>query len=312
MTNTLLAMIVGAMLAIGVIFLIEYLDDTVKSPDQILEDTDLSTLGVIAQIQGRDRDEKLITYHTPRDPVSEAFRVLRTNLGFSAIDEGLDSLLVTSASPGEGKSTIVSNIGVVMAQTGKQVVIVDADLRLPTQHKIFGASNNQGMTTALLDTETPVVEHLQKTSIPGLRLLSSGPLPPNPAELLNSQRMSQILQELNEEVDLVIFDTPPTLTVTDSAILSTQVDGCVIVAEVGKTRRAAIIRATESLLKAEANVFGIVLNRLQPKRSGYYDYNYYYQYYSYEYTQKPSQRRRQVGLQGWISGLANRFTSMFM
>jgi non-specific protein-tyrosine kinase len=304
--NTVLGLVVGAMLAVGMIFLIDYLDDTVKSPDDIQEDTGLSTLGIIALIQGKEAADKLVTLAAPRAPISEAFRVLRTNLGFSAIDSGLRSMLITSSSPGEGKSTVVGNLGVVMAQTGKRVIVVDADLRLPTQHKVFGTPNNQGLTTALLDTETPVSQHLQNTRVPGLRIMTSGPLPPNPAELLNSQRMIHIIEELKQECDLVIFDTPPILTVTDAAILGRQVDGCTLVAEVGKTNRSAVIRAIEGLLKADANVFGVVLNKLQLKRMGYYDYYYHYQYYAYDYSQKQPAHRRQSRIPAWISGLTNR------
>ncbi|MEZ4645588.1 MAG: polysaccharide biosynthesis tyrosine autokinase [Chloroflexota bacterium] len=204
--NTMLAAAVGGMLALGIIFLIEYLDDTVKSPDQVLNDTGLSTLGAIAFIKGDKPADRLITHFRPRDPISEAYRVLRTNLSFSAVDKELQDILITSSSPGEGKSTTVANLGTVMAQMGKRVIIVDADLRRPVQHKVFSVPNNQGLTTALLDQQTPVMEHVQSTKIPGLSILASGPIPPNPAELLNSHRMAHVMNELRLGADLIIFD----------------------------------------------------------------------------------------------------------
>lgn len=294
LTNTLLAAVVGGMLALGIIFLIEYLDDTVKTPDQVMADTGLSTLGAIAYIKGDQPAERLITSHRPRDPISEAYRVLRTNLSFSAIDDALQDILITSSSPGEGKSTTAANLATVMAQTNKRVIIVDADLRRPTQHKIFTLPNNQGLTTALLDQETPVIEHVQPTKVPGLRIMASGPIPPNPSELLNSQRMTQVLQELRREADALIFDTPPALTVADASILAPKLAGCVLIIEAGKTRRDTLIQAVQRLQKSGTNLFGVVMNRLQPNRSGYY-YDYYYYYYHYYGTYEKAGRKRRAG-----------------
>jgi capsular exopolysaccharide synthesis family protein len=295
--NTILAAVLGGMLALGLVFLIEHMDDTLKTPDQVAEDTGLSTLSAIAVING-DKDKassKLAAHHLPRSPVAEAYRVLRTNLSFAAIDDGLRSVLITSSSPSEGKSTTAGNLGVVMAQAGKQVIIVDADLRRPTQHKLFETGNNHGLTTALLDGQTPLTDHLQETAITGLRLLTSGPLPPNPAELLNSQRMHQLVESLQAEADLVIFDSPPVLTVADASILAAQVAGSVLVASVGVTRRDALVQAAESLHKAGATLYGVVMNRVRTGRSGYY--NYYYRYYHYEYATAPQPRK---WLPAWV------------
>jgi non-specific protein-tyrosine kinase len=296
------------MLALGAVFLIEYLDDTVKTPDQIQEDTDMATLGAIAQIKGVNASERLVTHRTPRDPISEAYRVLRTNLSFSAVDGGLHSMLVTSSSPGEGKSTTTANLAVVLAQMGKRIIVVDADLRRPIQHKIFEVPNNQGLTTAILDNQTPISYHIQKTKIPNLYILASGPIPPNPAELLNSQRMSQVLTALKKEADLVVFDTPPTLTVADASILAPQVDGCLLVVESGQTKRDTFVQATERLNRTGAVLFGAVMNRLKPRRSGYY-YNYYY--YHHYYDTEPGKRSKRlrlkpVRLSSWLSNLSRR------
>lgn len=297
-TNTVIATLIGALFAGGFIFLIEYLDDTVKTPEQVLSDTKLSTLGAIAQIKASDPSDSIVAFLQPRDPLSEAYRVLRTNLGFSAIDGALRSIVVTSGSPGEGKSTTAANLAIVMAQAGKRVVIVDSDLRRPMQHKIMSVGNNRGLTTALLDNETPVTYHLQNTKIKGLRVLSSGPIPPNPAEILSSQRMSHLIQELYDEADVLVFDTPPVLTVTDAAVLSPQVDGTLFVVHVGKTRRDTLAQAVERVMKTNAQPLGVVLNRIKPSHGGYY----YYQYYdTYARDGKKRKKRRHISSKDQVS-----------
>ncbi len=297
-TNTILATLFGALFAGGIIFLIEYLDDTVKTPEQVLSDTRLSTLGAIAQIKGSEPSDSIVAFSRPRDPLSEAYRVLRTNLGFSAIDGALRSIVVTSGSPGEGKSTTAANLAIVMAQAGKRVVIIDSDLRRPVQHKILSVGNNRGLTTALLDNETPVTFHLQNTKIKGLRVLSSGPIPPNPAEILSSQRMSHLIQELYDEADVLVFDTPPVLTVTDAAVLSPQVDGTLFVVHVGKTRRDTLALAVERVMKTNAHPLGVVLNRIKPSHGGYY----YYQYYdTYARDGKKRKKRRHISSKDQVS-----------
>jgi capsular exopolysaccharide synthesis family protein len=231
-------------------------------------------------------------------------------LGFSAIDKELQDVVVTSSSPGEGKSTTVANLATVMAQTGKQVIIVDADLRRPIQHKIFTLPNNQGLTTALLDQKTAVANHLQPTAIRNLRLMTSGPIPPNPSELLNSQRMAQVLADLRQEADVIIYDMPPALTVADAAILAAQVDGCILVIDTGNTRRDTFAQAALRLQKTGGNIFGVVMNRLRPGRSGYYydHYYYYYHYYgAYEQENRAKRRTRKSDKRtGWLAGLIKR------
>ena len=300
MMNTIIAAVLGALAALGLVFFVEYLDDTVKNQEQVLADTGVSSIGAIALIKANEPTEKLIAYSQPRDPLSEAYRVLRTNLGFAAIDGELNSILVTSASPGEGKSTTTANLGVVMAQAGKRVIIVDSDLRRPTQHQIFGVTNSHGLTTALLDQVTPMAAHLQETKVKGLRLMSSGPIPPNPAEILSSQRMGQLIHELGLEADILLFDTPPALSVTDAAVLGPQVDGSLFVVHVGETRRDTLKQAVERMRQSNSQILGIVLNRINPSHGSYY----YYQYYStYAQDGKPGRRRRskakkQVGTAG--------------
>ncbi len=291
MTNTLLGVAVGAILAIGVAFVVEFMDDTVRSPDQVQELVGISTLGAVSHIKGKNAASLLVTFNAPRTPVSEAFRLIRTNLSFAAIDADLRTLTVSSSGPGEGKSTVSANMAVVMAQTGKRVIIVDADLRRPTQHKLFALPNNQGLTTALLNNDVPFARQLQQTKVPNLWVLTSGPIPPNPAELLNSQRMSLLIEALQEEADLVVFDTPPCLTVADAIILAPQTTGCALVIDAGKTRQQALVQAVERLQNSGAQILGAVLNQVKITRSDYY-YHEYQRYYDYSSIKSSNRRDR--------------------
>ncbi len=215
--------------------------------------------------------EKLVTLADPRSPVAEAYRSLRTNLEFSSLDEPLRTMIVTSAAPEEGKSTVLANLAVVMAQAGKQVILVDCDLRRPVLHEIFGVSNHTGLTTALLDDSAAELP-LRDTGVSGLRLLPSGPQPPNPAELLGSRRMENLIQELREQADMVLFDAPPVIAVTDAAILASKVDGVLLVINAGVTRREHAQRAKAALDRVNARLVGTVLNNVELDMSlyGYY------------------------------------------
>lgn len=215
--------------------------------------------------------EKLVTLADPRSPVAEAYRSLRTNLEFSSLDKPLRTMIVTSAAPEEGKSTVLANLAVVMAQAGRQVILVDCDLRRPVLHELFGVSNHTGLTTALLD-EAAAELPLRETSVPGLRLLPSGPLPPNPAELLDSRRMAELIQTLREQADIVLFDAPPVIAVADAAILASKVDGVLLVINAGVTKREHAQRAKAALERVNARLVGTVLNNVELDMSlyGYY------------------------------------------
>jgi non-specific protein-tyrosine kinase len=289
MLQVMLAAAIGAALGVAAAFLLEYLDETMRSPDDVTKATGLTTLGAITRISGDRPDEKLITVLHPRSPISEAYRTMRTNLQFSALDRELTTLVVTSPSPKEGKSTTAANLSVVMAQAGKSVVLVDSDLRRPLIHKIFQLSNQEGLTNALLLGPT-VNGQLQETGIENLRVLTSGPLPPNPSELLGSQKMEALIAQLKEEAEIIVFDTPPALPVTDAAVLSTKADGVLIVADAGKTGRGAAGQAVENLRQVGANLLGVAVNRLSPRGSG--NYYYYYYYYHYRYAQDTARRRK--------------------
>jgi capsular exopolysaccharide synthesis family protein len=205
----------------------------------------------------------LITISNPRSPIAEAYRTLRTNLEFSNLDKSLRSLLVTSAGAEEGKSTTLANLAVALAQGGKQVILVDADLRRPTQHQIFGIKNAPGLSDLVRDESMLANPPLQDTAVPGLKVLASGPLPPNPAEILGSARMREILAALLERADMVLFDAPPMLAVTDAAVLSSRVDGVLLVVSAGKTKRENAKKAQAQLDKIKARVIGAVVNNVK-------------------------------------------------
>ncbi len=275
--NVMFAAIAGAVLAAGVAFLLEYLDDTIKDADDAQRVLGASTLGAISRIAGiRQAPDQLITFKHPRSPISEAYRVLRTNLRFSGIENPTGALVVTSAGPGEGKTTTAANLAVTMAQGGRRVVLVDTDLRRPMIHKLFGFANSAGLSSLFLDDAPPLDSILQPTGVPTLRVITSGPLPPNPAEMLDSPLMKKILQELRAQSDMVILDSPPVLAVADACILGARCSGAMLVVDAGRTRSDATKRALATLKQTNTKVFGIVLNKLSTRRaSGYYHYYYY-------------------------------------
>jgi capsular exopolysaccharide synthesis family protein len=227
-----------------------------------------------------NREEGLIAALQPRHPITEAYRSLRTNLQFSSIDDSLHSFLVTSATPGEGKTTTAANIAVVIAQSGRSVLLIDADIRKPQQHKIFDQPKVPGLTDALVAGDAPLDLFIRETNVPNLQLLTAGKDAPNPAELLGSHRMQQLVNQLQERVDVLIFDAPPLLAVTDAQILAKHSQGVLLVINTEKTPRAMVARAVESLERANARLFGTVLNRLARSARSYY---YYYDAYSYYY-----------------------------
>lgn len=284
--NTALAMMAGAVLAAGAVFLIEYLDDTVKSPDDVRRVSGLSTLGAIARLREAGSTRQLVSWLHTKAPESEAYRALRTNIQFTGVDKPIRTLLITSSGPGEGKSTTAANLAVVMAQAEQRVLLVDTDLRRPVLHRVFGTHNNTGLTTALLaDENSPLEEHIRSTEVTNLSLLTSGPIPPNPSELLGSQRMTALVRRLAVAADVVIFDSPPVLVVTDAAVLGSRVDGVILVVESGRTREQALTQSFDEMRKVGANVLGVALNRLDSRGGGYY-YYYYYE------DEKSGQRKR--------------------
>jgi len=214
----------------------------------------------------------LITQLNPRSPISEQYRTLRTNLEFSSVDNPLKSILVTSSSPSEGKSMTTANLAVVYAQQGLKVLLIDADLRKPTVHYTFRLDNLRGLSNILVN-EATIEDTAYSTGIGNLDVISSGPIPPNPSELLGSKRMEGLIREASNSYDLIIFDTPPVLAVTDAQILGNVVDGTILVVRSGQTEYELAIKAKEALEPAKAKLLGTVLNdREKTSTTNYYYY----------------------------------------
>ncbi len=271
----LLAAAVGFTLALGAAVLLEYIDDTVKSTEDLSALFGLTALGSVSRVRGSDYKGKLIISHSLFSPLLEAYRVIRTNIQFMAVDQPVKTILVTSPDAGEGKSVTLANLGVIMAQADLRTVVVDTDLRRPVMHKIFQVPNQEGLTDLLRSPGFEIGDQLKDTGVENLQVITSGPLPPNSSELLGSQRMAELIQQLEEIADVVLFDSPPVLAVTDAVVLASRVGGVVLVVEAGRTRRDTTNQAIERLQQVGANVLGGVLNRVPHKGGGYYHYPYY-------------------------------------
>jgi len=279
--NALLAAMVGLMLAGGLILLIEYLDDTIRDPQEITRKWGVPILGMITRY--RSNGSPLITLKQPRSPVSEAFRSLRTNLEYAAVDSPLKTILVTSPSPQDGKTTIVSNLACVIAQGDRRVVVVDADLRRPQVHRFFQLFNRLGLSNQLIRPQDRSDFSLQDTELPGLKVVTSGRLPPDPSELLGSNKMQEMLASLTAQFDCVIIDSPPALMVTDAVVLSTRVSGVILVVKPSVTKRAELQHVIEQMKNVNARILGVVVNDVDVGRSRYYYYRRYYSSYKNKY-----------------------------
>lgn len=274
--NALLAALIGLVVALGVAWVVEYFNETIKDPDDVQAVFGLSTLGTITRMKGdggRSEIYQLATLLYPRSSVAEGYRTLRANIEFSSVDAPIQTLLVSSAMPGEGKTVTAANLAVAFAQAGRRVLLIDADLRKPGVHLLFGLPNFHGLTTLLRRSESTIETVAQRTEQDNLRVVTTGPLPPNPAELLGSQRMRAVLNLLQGQFDLLVFDSPPLQAVADASILSSFVDGTILVIDATKSRRRPVRHARETLERAGAHLLGAVLNRVSAKaREGYSDY----------------------------------------
>lgn len=212
---------------------------------------------------------QLIALRDPRSPAAEAYRALRTNIQFSSLDRKLRTLLATSTAPNEGKTTTIANLAVTMAQAEQRVILVDCDLRRPTLHTLFGLPNEEGLTTLMLQEGGRIPA--QQTEVPGLLVLTSGPQPPRPADVLGSRRMESVIDYLRQDADVVLFDTPPVTAVTDAVVLATKVDGVLLVFRAGTTKRDRARESRRLLDKVNANIVGVVLTDLKGEES----YTYY-------------------------------------
>lgn len=230
----------------------------------------------------------IITIKNPRSPIAESYRTLRTNIQFSSFDKKIQTIVITSSGPSEGKSTTSSNLAVVMAQNGNKTILIDCDQRKPKLHKVFLTSNQKGLSDLLVGNSV-FEEAVEKTEIENLDILTSGTRPPNPSELLASTKMKNFIENLREKYDCIIIDTPPVIAVTDAQIVSRYADGCLLVVASAQAEREAAMKAKELLQKVDAKIIGVVLNKLDIKEKGYY--GYYYTDYSDEGEKKTVKRR---------------------
>lgn len=219
-----------------------------------------------------ERFRNLVTFREPKSRISESYRTLRTNLQFTSVERELKTVIVTSTAPEEGKSTTVTNLACVMAQAGYEVLLVDADMRKPTTHLFFRTPNTKGLSN-LLAKQEELSSLVQPTLVEGLHLLSSGPIPPNPAELLGSWRMDEALKVMQARFDFILIDSPPVLAVTDAQVLATKADGVILVVHSGKTNREMAVKAKNQLENVNAKILGVVLNN---RKSQIEDSQYYY------------------------------------
>ncbi len=313
--NLILGAIIGLGLGIGITLLVDVLDDSLKSIEDIERLTGLRVLGSIPEIRTEEKKKtrskpatasqeqevqkiasRMVTHFEPKSPVSEAYRTFRTNIQFARFDKPPRTLLVTSAGPGEGKSTSVANLAITMAQMGTRTLLVDADLRRPVLHSIFEQKKDVGLTNVLLGNVS-LKDAVHELEVSNLSLLCCGTLPPNPSELLGSEAMRKLIEQLKEVYDVILFDSPPVVAVTDAAVLSTQIDGTILIISSGDTTRNAENRAKALLNNVQAQILGAVLNNVKVEgRYGSYYYYYYYHYYGprgSEKKRKKKKRRRE-------------------
>ena len=282
--NGALALVVGLALGVGLAFLRERLDDGIRRRSDLEESLGAPVLAVVPKVPGwkkKDRTE-LASMTAPKGPSAEAYRTLRTNLQFIARSGDFKVLSVTSSTVGEGKTTTAANLAVALAQTGKRVIAVSCDLRKPRLHRFFGLPNEVGVTSILTGDAT-LHSAVQRCGIPSLRVLGSGPIPPNPADLLGSEEMEELLDALRQAADFVILDTAPVLAVSDALILAPASDGVLVVADASDSKRGAVAHLREQMDQVESKIIGSVLNNFDPAHAKYYP-SYYHYSYSHRYA----------------------------
>ncbi|MBT7579461.1 MAG: polysaccharide biosynthesis tyrosine autokinase [Candidatus Marinimicrobia bacterium] len=304
--NLLLGIFLGLSFGIGIAFAREFLDNTVKAVEH-LERKGLTILGIIPDMLGPDPKislkkmsspsrggtefkRRLITYEDPKSPISESYRSLRTNINYaSTADQKIKSLLISSSQPGEGKSTTAANVAIAFAQLRKKTLLVDADLRKPVQHNVFGHGRGPGLSEYLIGDVKDVNSIIFPTKVENLNLLTAGGLPPNPSELLGSDEMSKLVDHLESVWDIVIFDSPPIVAVTDASMISGEIDAIALVVKAGQTQRSAVDRALDTIRNVKAPLIGAILNGASQENLGG-KYAYYYSYYNYYYHSDDSSK----------------------
>jgi len=282
--NTALAGLVGLMLTTGFLVIRESMDNTVRTAEDLEKLIGVTAIGYIAEMQSKDMEGSgLYVSKQPRSPISEAFRSLRTNIEFSAIDKPIKTILVTSPEPETGKTTVGANLAMIFAQKGRRVLLLDADLRRPHVHRVMNLQNRVGLTDLLLNNQNyqDVIHQIEGNE--GLSVVTSGSLPPNPAELLGSTRMENIVADLGKNMDLVVIDSPPSI-VADAQVLAAKVDAVLLVIQPGKSQKVATKATIDILNRANARIIGVVINRISRDKGDYYS-RYHNQ--GYEYSSPP-------------------------
>jgi capsular exopolysaccharide synthesis family protein len=298
--NALLFGFLALMVCAAGIFLYDYFDDTPRTPEEVEETVGAPVLGTVQQFDPAKYGTVLVTAKRARSPLSEAYRVIRTNIQFTDVDKEPRTIVVTSASPAEGKSTTVSNLANVFAESGRRVTLIDGDLRRPSLHRIFSTDRTEGdgLTKLLVSKEMLNGHGAIWKEQPNLRLIASGPLPPRPADVLGSDRMRELVEHFSHESQMVLIDSPPILAVTDATILSTICDGVILVVDPARSKRRDLNRARESIEAVGGKILGIVINRLNRRGSSYYYYYYNHHYgYQYKYRYGQSQETGQPELE---------------
>ncbi len=302
--NIILGAVIGLLLTGTIAFALEYMDDTLKTPQDIANVLGLPVVGYVVNESSMDKQEgtPYVSAH-PRSPMAETFRTLRTNLEFASVDKSLKTILVTSPGASEGKTTVATNLAAVMAQANKRVILLEGDLRRPRVHKALGMTNQVGLSDVFRG-QMDIRDVARYSKVKDLAVITSGSLPPNPAELLGSARMVQILARLVESASVVIIDSPP-FVVADSTVLAAKVDGVLLVIQPGKTHAEAARTMLAQLNRAGAHVVGVVLNRVSRKTSNYYGYYRYDNDPIYSIENSPTadaDNNRRKGLASMFSG----------
>jgi capsular exopolysaccharide synthesis family protein len=301
--NLMVGVFLGLVLGLGYAFIREFLDNTVKAVEH-LERKGFTILGIIPEMEGAsakktaeavagpskggtDFRRRLITYEDPKSPVSESYRSLRTNVVHASVDKKIKSLLISSSQPGEGKSTTTANLAIAFAQLRKKTLLIDADLRKPVQHNVFGHPRGPGLSEYLFGEVKDIESIIHKTKVENLFIITAGGMPPNPSELLGSDRMSLLIDQLEQEWEMILLDSPPIVAVTDASMISGEIDAIAMVVRAGSTERSAVDHALDTMRNVNAPLIGAIMNGASQESLGG-KYAYYYSYYNYYYHAEDS------------------------
>lgn len=274
MMNIAIAAVVGLMAGVGLAFLLEFLDNTLKTEKDIETHLNLPIIGVISKLNNKTKESQVLIMNNKQSAFAEQYRTIRTNIEYAGIDHKIKSIMVTSAAPGDGKSTTAANLAIVFAQEGRKVLLLDVDLRKPTVHQRFNVDNHIGLTT-VLRKKASVNQVISHTEVENLSILTSGPIPPNPAEMLTSEAMGNLLETLFQQFDLVILDVPPLLAVSDAQILSKYCDAATLVVSSAETETEQALKGKKILESTNTKLIGVILNKKKESKDDYYYYNHY-------------------------------------